>query len=60
MSAIESGNLKIAQVPFDFVELVQSIVDLSRTQCDQKKLSFKVNLSMKEEEWLIGDPLRVN
>lgn len=60
MSAIESEKLKLADNPFDFKELINSITTLYYSQCKAKNIDFKVELADVTEEVLIGDSLRVN
>ena len=60
MSSIEAGKLKIAQVPFDFKELIHSISSVYEIQCSAKGISFKTQYLTSVEEWLVGDQLRVN
>lgn len=60
VSAIEAGKMKIAQVPFDFKHLIQSLTNMFVVQCQQKGLGFETKLLSQIDEWLVGDQLRVN
>lgn len=60
MSAIESGNLKIENIQYDFKHAISNIVNIFYQQARQKNIDFNVHLSGVTEEQLIGDELRVN
>ncbi|MDD3335318.1 MAG: response regulator [Eubacteriales bacterium] len=60
MSAIENEKLKLANSPFDFKELVNSVTTLYYSQCKAKNIDFNVVLTDVTEEVLVGDSLRVN
>lgn len=60
MSAIESDKLKIANNPFDFKELVNSLSTLYYQQCKEKGIEFELLLAYVTEEQLVGDALRLN
>lgn len=60
VSAIESGKMRIAHVPFDMKKLLQSITNIFLSQCHQKGLAYETVLATPIDEWLVGDRLRVN
>lgn len=59
MSKIESGKLSMREEPFDFAELVTDSVELVAAQAAAENLIMEVQLSMMEEEHVIGDQLRI-
>lgn len=60
MSAIESKKMKLANMEFDFKELLTSVTTVFYQQCKQKNIDFEMQLKGVTEEVLIGDSLRVN
>lgn len=60
MSAIESKKMKLANMEFDFTQLLSSITAVFYQQCKQKDIHFELNMRGVTEEVLIGDSLRVN
>lgn len=60
MSSIESGKLKIANVPFNFKHLILSITNIYGMQCKQKSIIFETCITTEMDDWLVGDELRVN
>lgn len=59
MSAIESDKLKIAYLPFDFKQLMNSITVMYYGQCRQKGIEFISRVNRLTDEVLVGDSLRV-
>ncbi len=60
MSAIESNKMKLANVEFDFNQLLTSITTVFYQQCKQKDINFEMHMKGVTNEVLIGDSLRVN
>lgn len=60
MSKIETNKLKIDKEPFDFKQLLTSIVTIYYQQCKQKGIDFELKMEHVTEEHLNGDSLRVN
>lgn len=60
VSAIESGKLKLGHAPFDFWQLLASLDTVYEAQCGAKGLRFRSERIGAVDEWLVGDPLRIN
>ena len=60
MSAIESGKFKIANTPFDFKQTLHAVTNIYLPLCQQKGLDYETKIESEVDEWLVGDPLRVN
>ena len=60
MSKIEGGKLTISQEPFELRRLIDSVVSIVYPQTVAQGQTFEVHLADVEEEWLIGDVLRLN
>lgn len=60
MSAIESGKIKIANEKFDFKGLITSITTIFYGQAKQKNVELDVVFGKLNEEWFVGDQMRVN
>lgn len=59
ISAIASGHFKVEKSPFDFKQIMLDINSIFRRQAVNKQVHFSLELRRIEEEWLIGDSLRV-
>ena len=60
MAAIESHKIKVAQVAFDFKELLGNLSSIYYTQCRNKQVKFSCVFKNVTEEVLVGDSLRLN
>lgn len=60
MSIIESGKIRIANEPFHFKQVIQSISAIYDAQCQDKGLFFETQILSPVDEWLVGDRLRLN
>ncbi len=60
MSKIEGGKLTIRRDPFELRRLVDSVVSIVYPQTVAQGQAFEAHLADIEEEWLIGDALRLN
>lgn len=60
MSAIESDKMKIAQEAFVLREILDSIFTVYSTQCKQKGIEFEMNVDRIQNNYLMGDALRLN
>ncbi|HSF56060.1 MAG TPA: ATP-binding protein [Algoriphagus sp.] len=58
-SKLEAGKLKLEKQPFDPYHLFGAIQNLFELTAKDKKLEFKWNLRLPEDNWLIGDELRI-
>lgn len=59
-SAIESGKLRIANVPFYPKEEVKKLVNLYDQRCASKGIRFEVKTEGVSDSLLMGDPLRTS
>ncbi len=60
MSAIEAGQMKIGNAPFDLKQLLTAITNIYFAQCHQKGVSYETKLLTQIEEWVEGDQLRLS
>ncbi|NMP38242.1 MAG: response regulator [Clostridiales bacterium] len=60
MSAIESGKIKVAHDRFDFRSLITSLTTIFYSQAKAKGVNFEVIFDTLNEEWFVGDQMRVN
>jgi signal transduction histidine kinase/ActR/RegA family two-component response regulator len=58
-SKIESGNLTVDEVEFNFSDLLHKIQAIFSIQATNKKLEFELDLPRAMPQHLIGDPLRI-
>lgn len=58
--AIEDGKLRIAHVSFNIYDELQKIIDIYSAQCEFKGIEFKYDYSKIQDNWLVGDPLRLS
>jgi signal transduction histidine kinase/CheY-like chemotaxis protein len=58
-SKLEAGKLKLEKHPFDPIELFGSIQSFFELTAKEKKLRFHWRLNLPEENWLVGDDLRL-
>jgi len=59
-SRIETGNLKLERLDFDFKELVNKTAQILDLDARKKMVSLKVSLDSKINYKVTGDPLRLN
>ncbi len=60
ISSIESGRMKIAHEEFDLENQISSVSAIFYQQAKQKKVNFEVVLEKFNQQWVIGDSLRLN
>lgn len=60
MSKIENGKLSITNEPFSLPKVIQSLNDLIRPQAEARDLKFDIIQDNVEQDYLIGDALRLN
>lgn len=58
-SKLEAGKLKLENYPFDPISLFENIQNFFELSAKEKKLSFDWNIDLPEEQWLVGDELRL-
>jgi len=60
LAAIESGKLKLEQIPFNVTDLFSSLRDIFSIQAREKGIDFRINLDSTANRLLVGDPVRLN
>ncbi|SHK56234.1 hybrid sensor histidine kinase/response regulator [Hespellia stercorisuis] len=60
ISSIESGRMKLEKTDFDLTQMIHSLTTIFYGQAKEKNVQFKVELEELTNEWVNGDPLRVN
>lgn len=58
-SKLEAGKLKLEKHPFDPIILFGAIQSFFELSAKEKKLEFLWDLELPEEQWLVGDALRI-
>ncbi len=58
-SKIEAGKLELEQIPFNFHEELQRVLDIVTTQAKEKGLFLNVDIDSAIPAILVGDPLRL-
>ncbi|WP_187175130.1 ATP-binding protein [Algoriphagus sp. AK58] len=58
-SKLEAGKLKLDNYPFDPIGLFENIQNFFELSAKEKKLGFEWNIELPENQWLIGDELRL-
>jgi signal transduction histidine kinase/CheY-like chemotaxis protein/putative methionine-R-sulfoxide reductase with GAF domain len=59
-SKIEEGKLKLEQVSFNLIEILDNLLDLFSSRIAEKRLDFTVDLPAEINEKRFGDPLRIS
>jgi signal transduction histidine kinase/CheY-like chemotaxis protein/putative methionine-R-sulfoxide reductase with GAF domain len=59
-SKIEEGKLKLEQVSFSLIEMLDNLLDLFSSRIAEKRLEFTVDLPADINERRFGDPLRIS
>ena len=59
LSKIESGKMELEKAEFNLQDSFNSIADMFREKCAQKKLELIINIASNIPPFLIGDPLRL-
>lgn len=60
VSSIESGRMKIASESFDLKKMLSTISTIYYCQAKNKKIKFDLVLNKLNDEFVVGDQLRVN
>ncbi|MFN4000442.1 ATP-binding protein [Algoriphagus sp.] len=58
-SKLEAGKLKLENEPFDPMRLFGAIQSFFELTAKEKKLEFLWHLDLPEDQWLVGDELRI-
>lgn len=59
ISKIEAGKLELKPNDFDLNELLKTVSNLFRSQCQEKGLSWKMETFTEGELWLFGDEAKL-
>ena len=59
MSAIEHQRMKIAELPLDFQQLLEPVLEIYSAQCAEKNISFRVEKSLEDMPAVLGDSKRI-
>ena len=60
ISKIESGNIVLEEIGFDFTETVANVIDTMAPIASQKGISLQCHYNNKNLPFVLGDPLRVS
>lgn len=60
ISKIESGNLTVENVRFDFTKLMLGVKSIFQHKIESGGVKFKYDIDSKIPQYLIGDPTRLN
>ncbi|MFR6333059.1 MAG: sensor histidine kinase [Eisenbergiella sp.] len=60
MSRIESGKMLLENKPFSLSDMLDGIVSMFQTQLKEKKLFFSLEESNVEQNYIVGDELRLS
>ena len=58
-SKLEAGKLALENIPFEFQETLEEVVNLQSTSAHEKGLEITLNIDTKVPMALVGDPLRI-
>jgi len=60
ISKIESGNITLEQITFDFKQMLDSTCDLMGEQLEKKRLQFSVEMGDNLKQYYVGDKVRIS
>lgn len=58
-SKLEAGKLALENIPFDFQEALEEVVNLQAASAHEKGLEITLKIDQKIPPGLVGDPLRI-
>ncbi len=58
-SKVESGQLALESIPFDFIKTIETSVELLKHRVNEKGLDLELNIGQNVPRQLIGDPTRI-
>ncbi|NMS18606.1 two-component sensor histidine kinase BarA, partial [Vibrio parahaemolyticus] len=58
-SKLEAGKLALENIPFDFRESLEEVINLQATSAHEKGLEITLKVDPKIPPGLVGDPLRI-
>lgn len=56
---LERGDLVLQEVDFNPWDLMRELAVQFRLQCARKGLEFRTRIGIREDDWVIGDPVRL-
>lgn len=59
-SKLEAGQVQVVKEPFEPKDFFLSIKNFFALKAEQKGLSFNWNIDLPQDQWLVGDQLRIN
>ena len=60
MSKIEAGKLEMVLEPFDFMQMLEKVIDIQRISMEEKQHSFRLECSKPFDRFMITDELRLS
>jgi len=60
MSKIETGKLEMLLQPFDFMQMLQKVIEIQKVDMQSKNHTFKVDCKKPFERYMITDELRLS
>jgi PAS domain S-box-containing protein len=60
LAAIESGKLRLEQIPFNLHDLLPSLIGMFSYQAKEKKIRLEYKIENSLNRILLGDPVRLN
>ncbi|MES2763579.1 MAG: ATP-binding protein [Bacteroidota bacterium] len=58
-SKIEAGMVKIEEIRFNVIDLLQSVVTMFTGQAKEKKVGLEIKIATDVPQWVEGDPTRL-
>ncbi len=59
LSKVESGHIRLEQIPFDLEEVVSRALELIRIKAREKGLAVTLEIAPQVPRYLVGDPTRL-
>ena len=60
MSKIEAGKLEMVHLPFDFMKMLEKVIEIQKISIAEKNQSFSLNCSQLFERYIITDEFRLS
>ncbi len=60
ISKIETGKLKVVEQPFDFMQMVQNVIDIQKVAIQAKNQTFHLKCNKIFDHYVITDELRLS
>ena len=59
MSRIESGRMTLHKEEFSLADILEQIITIVQSQCNDKGLTFECNINGEVDEWYFGDDTKL-